>query len=162
MNKTKFYATALAVMLSAGLFCIVACQKEEEPIVATGGATVEDNEVYTTELPGTEWRMYDTMEWYHDGIKDKYPFAADLRFLNDSIAKQYAVDYLNNSTEGTEGFTYSYYFDGSEGELTIIKAPKGGSSSIGFIFTMKYDGKQDALLLQGSEKYPPLVYTRKK
>ena len=34
MKKTTFYATAMAVMLSAGLFCIVACQKDNEKTAA--------------------------------------------------------------------------------------------------------------------------------
>ena len=34
MTKKTLYATAMAVMLSAGLFCIVACQKDNEKTAA--------------------------------------------------------------------------------------------------------------------------------
>ena len=157
-SRKKMLIAAMAV----ALVTLGACQKEEEPIVATGGATVEDNEVYTTELPGTEWIMYDSMDWFHDGKWEKYPIATILQFKEDGVAYGYVVDYTYDPDDWTRCATYSYEFDGSEGEMTIVKIDGFGQSLVGSVFTIKYDGKQDALLYKGTADLPPLVYTRMK
>ncbi len=103
--------------------------------------------------------MYDSVDWYYDGQWVKYPMAIIIQFKEDGVAYGYDSDYTHDPNDRLLYATYSYQFDGNKGKMIIEKVEGYGQSLVGSVFDIKYDGKQDAILMWGRKDLPPQVYT---
>ena len=133
----------LLAAIALAVVGLAACQKEKETIDdPTGGA-------YTTELVGTEWIAYDTMDAYQG--TGKVVLIVIYQFKDDGVAYDYLVDYPDDPC--TDAFcTYSYQFDGNKGEMTVTDVDFSfpmASSIVGNVYSLKYDGKKDVVHMTG-------------